>query len=75
MYELDGLKPFPVDHGPLNSDHVVGTQNAKSSPNWTNKFKNIIRQRLSSFNSGYVIFKAYYWEMFKCDVIVYVIDL
>lgn len=52
MYELDGLKPFPVDHGPLNSDHVVGTQNAKSSPNWTNKFKNIIRQRLSSFNSG-----------------------
>lgn len=49
LYELDGLKPFPVDHGPFNIDK---TQTANSSLNWTNKFKHIIRQRLSSFNNG-----------------------
>lgn len=44
LYELDGLKPFPVDHGPLDTD--------PKQANWTIKFKSIIRQRLSSFNSG-----------------------
>ncbi len=44
LYELDGLKPYPVDHGPLSiSDPTY---------NWTNKFKSIIRHRLSSFNNG-----------------------
>lgn len=51
LYELDGLKPFPVDHGPLNNDQNTGSY-TKSLPNWTNKFKNIIQQRLSSFNNG-----------------------
>ena len=56
LYELDGLKPYPVDHGPLQIDNepqsVNGQSNLKSSFNWTNKFKQIIRQRLASFNNG-----------------------
>ncbi len=44
LYELDGLKPFPVDHGPLKMDDPT--------QNWTNKFKSIIKHRLSSFNNG-----------------------
>lgn len=48
LYELDGLKPFPVDHGPIDPDPDNGI-------NWTNKFKQIIKQRLNSFNSGYRI--------------------
>lgn len=51
LYELDGLKPFPVDHGPLNSEYMTNS-NLSQTSNWTNKFKHIIRQRLSSFNSG-----------------------
>lgn len=44
LYELDGLKPHPVDHGPVS---ITDPTN-----NWTNKFKSIIRHRLSSFNNG-----------------------
>ena len=48
LYELDGLRPYPVDHGSLNESN-----NMENVPfNWTNKFKQIIRQRLNSFNSG-----------------------
>ena len=103
LYELDGLKPFPVDHGPISSqtythnlkNNNLSSQsnngnnyfnandpaslltssndpnqvmlssliassgilnsvaaNANTNSNWTHKFKQIIRQRLSSFNSG-----------------------
>ena len=41
LYELDGLKPFPIDHGSILNDS-----------NWTNKFTPIIKDRISSFNSG-----------------------
>lgn len=47
LYELDGLKPYPVDHGSIDSESTESR-----SSNWTNKFKQIIKQRLSSFNSG-----------------------
>jgi hypothetical protein len=96
LYELDGLKPYPVDHGPIqnvsgnksgnhvnssvsqlidklaaNSDAVLASlglqqclanllSNTSGSlrestheathANWTNKFKNIIKQRLANFN-------------------------
>ena len=98
LYELDGLKPYPVDHGPIfsssnlksNTNFVSQNLNNKSSNvheqtlangdsnqvllnsliasshllstastsfnnslNWTYKFKEIIRQRLNSFNNGY----------------------
>ncbi len=52
LYELDGLKPFPIDHGPVSTEAMPIVNDAG---NWTNKFKNIIKQRLSSFNSGYKI--------------------
>ena len=35
VYELDGLKPFPIDHGPW-----------KSSEQWTDHFRRIIAERL-----------------------------
>lgn len=35
VYELDGLKPFPIDHGPW-----------KSSEKWTDHFRRIIAERL-----------------------------
>lgn len=49
LYELDGLKPYPVDHG-----SIIDTTYESSSlmKNWTDRFKQIIRQRLNSFNSG-----------------------
>lgn len=82
LYELDGLKPYPVDHGPIQAaqfnsqlleqllanDKLYSTSSLSqllsnivcnylssidsSYSNWTSKFKNIILQRLSSFNSG-----------------------
>lgn len=51
LYELDGLKPFPIDHGPISTESMAASDD---SGNWTNKFKNIIKHRLSNFNSGYV---------------------
>ena len=94
LYELDGLKPYPVDHGPVAATcsglfneatlaaHAPSsdTKPSPSSPststalasvlleasashlsasalaslNWTNRFKQIIKQRISSFNSGYI---------------------
>ncbi len=47
LFELDGLKPFPVDHGSIECD-----SNENGNSNWTNKFKQIIKHRLSIFNSG-----------------------
>jgi ubiquitin carboxyl-terminal hydrolase BAP1 len=35
LYELDGLKNYPIDHGPLEPDE-----------DWTEKFRRVIRQRL-----------------------------
>lgn len=86
LYELDGLKPYPVDHGPLqtstmpnlvtnescggegllgmlsnvlgncwsNGVNVVSSGGGftPASTNWTSKFKQIILNRLSSFNAG-----------------------
>ncbi|CAG9764494.1 unnamed protein product [Ceutorhynchus assimilis] len=34
LYELDGLKPFPIDHGPF------------SEQDWTDKFRSVIQERL-----------------------------
>lgn len=50
LYELDGLKPFPIDHGPISTEFMAASDD---NGNWTNKFKNIIKHRLSNFNSGY----------------------
>lgn len=49
LYELDGLRPYPIDHGSLNESNIENVPF-----NWTNKFKQIIRQRLNNFNSGYI---------------------
>ena len=32
LYELDGLKPYPIDHGPVSED-------------WTEKFRQVIIER------------------------------
>ncbi|XP_060516737.1 ubiquitin carboxyl-terminal hydrolase calypso isoform X2 [Cylas formicarius] len=34
LYELDGLKPYPIDHGPCTSQ------------NWADKFRHVIQERL-----------------------------
>lgn len=34
LFELDGLKPFPIDHGPCNDME------------WTDKFRSVITDRL-----------------------------
>lgn len=47
LYELDGLKPYPINHG-----SIIDTTFEPSTTNWTDRFKQIIRQRLNSFNSG-----------------------
>ncbi|KAK9709014.1 Ubiquitin carboxyl-terminal hydrolase, family 1 [Popillia japonica] len=36
LFELDGLKPFPIDHGPWNSDNG----------DWTEKFRSVMSERL-----------------------------
>lgn len=35
LFELDGLKPFPIDHGPC-----------KPLENWTDKFRVVMAERL-----------------------------
>lgn len=35
LFELDGLKPYPIDHGPWND-----------STDWTEKFRSIMSERL-----------------------------
>lgn len=35
MFELDGLKPFPIDHGPW-----------KENEDWTDKFQRVMKERL-----------------------------
>lgn len=39
LYELDGLKPYPIDHGPVSED-------------WTEKFRQVITDRLGIATGG-----------------------
>lgn len=39
LYELDGLKPFPIDHGPCNEI---------SSEDWTERFRMVMGDRLGT---------------------------
>lgn len=39
LYELDGLKPYPIDHGPINDD-------------WTENFRQVIIDRLGIATGG-----------------------
>ena len=39
LYELDGLKPYPIDHGPVSED-------------WTEKFRQVIIERLGIATGG-----------------------
>lgn len=70
LYELDGLKPYPIDHGPIEAntcnlkliDQLLHAENLEltstilllyenyrtGSLNWSDKFKQIILQRLNS---------------------------
>lgn len=41
LYELDGLKNYPIDHGPLGSNE-----------NWTEKFRSVIKKRLLINKTG-----------------------
>lgn len=41
LYELDGLKNYPIDHGPLGSKE-----------DWTEKFRSVIKQRLLINKAG-----------------------
>lgn len=41
LYELDGLKNYPIDHGPFASQEE-----------WTEKFRSVIKQRLSANKTG-----------------------
>jgi hypothetical protein len=39
LFELDGLKPFPMDHGPWDADE-----------DWTDKFRRVITNRIENSN-------------------------
>lgn len=41
LYELDGLKPYPIDHGPIGENE-----------DWTEKFLEVITERLGIATSG-----------------------
>ncbi|KAL8611305.1 hypothetical protein ACOMHN_013736 [Nucella lapillus] len=41
LFELDGLKPYPIDHGPW-----------EASEDWTEKFRRVITERLGIATSG-----------------------
>ncbi|XP_014671089.1 PREDICTED: ubiquitin carboxyl-terminal hydrolase calypso-like [Priapulus caudatus] len=41
LYELDGLKPYPIDHGPLAENE-----------DWTEKFRRVITERLRIATGG-----------------------
>jgi len=41
LYELDGLKPFPIDHGPWTA-----------TEDWTELFRRVILERIGSATSG-----------------------
>ncbi len=55
LYELDGLQPYPIDHGPI----------IEQNGDWTDKFRQVIQERInlnttttangsnSSFSSSY----------------------
>ncbi|XP_041348594.1 ubiquitin carboxyl-terminal hydrolase BAP1-like isoform X2 [Gigantopelta aegis] len=41
LFELDGLKPYPIDHGPCESSQM-----------WTEKFRSVISDRLGMATGG-----------------------
>ncbi|KAJ8301689.1 hypothetical protein KUTeg_020676 [Tegillarca granosa] len=41
LFELDGLKPYPIDHGPWEKDEY-----------WTEKFRRVITERLGMATGG-----------------------
>ncbi|KAH3816861.1 hypothetical protein DPMN_118384, partial [Dreissena polymorpha] len=41
LFELDGLKPYPIDHGPWDKNEE-----------WTEKFRNVITERLGMATGG-----------------------
>ena len=41
LFELDGLKPYPIDHGPW-----------ADVEEWTEKFRRVIKERLGMATSG-----------------------
>lgn len=41
LFELDGLKGFPIDHGPWDA-----------FKSWTDKFKFVIKERMGSANAN-----------------------
>ena len=42
LYELDGLKPHPINHGSWNVD---------MGETWVDKFREVIRARVQTFDS------------------------
>lgn len=50
LYELDGLKPYPIDHGPVSVGH------ADRGSDWTANFRKVIMSRLGiELESGRVV--------------------
>ena len=45
LFELDGLKRYPIDHGPI----PAGTD-------WTETFRKVIKERLGMATSGTTLF-------------------
>ena len=51
LFELDGLKRYPIDHGPIPE----GTD-------WTETFRKVIKERLGMATSG-TTYNTYYMKL------------